>query len=279
LGRSAGKKSDKAPDVLHGQELVPAIKRAFDVIDLLVQNRSGMTVSEIHRSLRLPLSSAAAILYTLLALGYIEKNSESSRYRLSLKLLSLSRHLVDQLGIVDRCHALLEELTEKTGLTSHIAVMRDGESMYVDRVPGTGLIQFSSYIGMRWALHASGVGKALLAYLPEEELAQTLKYLPLPKITPSTITSRAHLAKQLQQFRRYGYVWEISEGEEGVACVAAPIRGPEGIVSAAVSVTGTTHQISEEKIPPLGAIVKQSADRMSERLGGETTTKATSSPH
>jgi DNA-binding IclR family transcriptional regulator len=114
------------------------------------------------------------------------------------------------------------------------------------------------------------VGKALLAFLPEDELAQILKYLPLTKITPQTITVRSHLEKQLYQFRRCGYAWEISEGEEGVACVAAPIKGPEGAVTAAVSVTGTTHQITGEKIPALGEAVKHHADLMSARLGPGT---------
>jgi DNA-binding IclR family transcriptional regulator len=256
-----------SPKALPSQYLVPAIKRSFDVIDLLAQRDVGMTVSEIHRALHLPLSSAAAILYTLQALGYIEKNPQSSRYSLGFKLLSLSQRLVDQMDLVGRCHNLLEELAVETGLTSHVAVMRDGESMYVDRVPGSGLIQFSSYVGMRWTLHASGVGKALLAFLPEEELARILKYLPLTKITPYTITLKSQFEKQLQHFRRCGYAWEVSEGEAGVACVAAPIMGLQGAVLAAVSVTGTTHQISEEKIPSLGAAVKRFADLMSARLG------------
>ncbi len=249
------------------QYLVPAIKRSFDIIDLLAQRDSGLTVSEVHRALRLPLSSVAAILYTLQALGYIEKHPGSSRYSLGLKLLSFSRRVADPLNIVSRCHEVLEQLAAQTGLTSHIAIMRDGESVYVDRVPGSGLIQFSSYIGMRWAIHASGVGKALLAFLPDEELTQILKYLPLTKITPNTITSKAHLRKQLDQFRRCGYTWEISEGEDGVACIGAPLFGPEGAVLAATSVTGTTHQITEEKIADLGTIVKKFAELMSARLG------------
>ncbi len=264
LSREQAKQAPNAPQK---QYLVPAIKRSFDVIDLLAQRDTGMTVSEIHRALHLPLSSSAAILYTLQALGYIERDPQSSRYSLGLKLLSFSRRLVDQLDMVGRCHSLLEQLAAETSLTSHIAVMRDGESMYVDRVPGSGLVQFSSYIGMRWAMHASGVGKALLALLPEEELARTLKYLPLTKITPHTITLRSQLEKQIRKFRRCGYAWEISEGEAGVACVASPIRGPEGAAPAAVSVTGTTHQIPEEKIHVLGTVVKRFAALMSARLG------------
>jgi DNA-binding IclR family transcriptional regulator len=264
---TASKKIKKPSQPIGKQYLVPAIRRSFDVIDLLAQRNTGMTVSEIHRELHLPLSSAAAILNTLQILGYIDKDPESARYTLGLKLYSFSRRLVDQLDLPGMCHGLLEQLASETGFTSHIAVIRDGESMYVDRLPGSGLIQFSSYIGMRWPLHSSGVGKALLAFLPEEELARTLKYLPLTKITAHTITLRSQLEKQLQQFRRCGYAWEVGEGEEGVACVAAPIHGLEGSIPAAISVSGSTHQISEEKIPEIGAVVKKYAGLMAARLG------------
>jgi DNA-binding IclR family transcriptional regulator len=246
--------------------LVPAIKRCFDLIDLLSGKEKGLTVTEIHRTLHLPLSSAAAILYTLQALGYIEKDAES-RYTLGTKLFSLSARMSDQFDLVGRSHALLEQLSAESGFTAHIAVMREGESMYVDRIPGKGLMQFSSYVGMRWPLHASAVGKALLAFLPKEELAQTLKYLPLSKLTKYTITSKQQLEHQLRQFQRVGYAWEVNEGEPGVACVAAPIFGPDHLVLAAVSVVGTTHQISDDRIPSLGVQVKQFADAMSARLG------------
>jgi DNA-binding IclR family transcriptional regulator len=255
------------PKLSKKRYLVPAIKRCFDLIDLLSGKDKGLTVTEIHRMLHLPLSSAAAILYTLQALGYIEKDPESARYTLSAKLFSLSGKISDHFDLVGRSHALLEQLAVESGFTAHIAVMREGESMYIDRVPGTGLMQFSSYVGMRWPLHASGVGKAVLAFLPEEERVQTLKYLPLTRLTQYTITAKPQLEKQLREFRRVGYAWEVNEGEPGVACVAAPIFGPDQLVVAAVSVTSTTHLINNERIPTLGLLVKKFADAMSARLG------------
>jgi len=249
--------------------LVPAIKRCFDLIDLLAIKEKGLTVSEIHRALHLPLSSTAAILYTLQALGCIEKELESSRYSLGPKIFSYAGRRAEKQEISERCHSLLEQLVAESGLTGHIAVIRDGESMYIDRVASAGLIQFSSYIGMRWPLHVSGTGKALLAFLPEEELTQTLKYIPLSKMTQHTVTIRGQLEKQLRQFQRLGYAWEVSEGEPGVACVAAPIFGEDNMVMAAVSLTGTTHQISDDRVPTLGPLVKKFADAMSVRLGAK----------
>jgi DNA-binding IclR family transcriptional regulator len=258
------------PKVAKTQYLVPAIKRCFDLIDLLAERDKGLTVSEIHRALHLPLSSTAAILYTLQTLGCIEKDQESSRYTLGMKIFSYSERRTEQLDIAGRCHELLEHLVSESGLTGHTAVMRDGESMYIDRVPGPGLINFSTYIGMRWPLHVTSVGKVLLAFLPEEELTQTLKYLPLSKITQHTITVRQQFEKQLRQFRRLGYAWEINESEPGVACIAAPIFGDGDVALAAVSVTGTTHQIGDDRITTLGPLVKKYADAMSSRLGSRS---------
>ena len=255
------------PKVIKKQYLVPAIKRCFDLIDLLAEKEKGLTATEIHRALQLPLSSVTAILYTVCALGYVERDNETARYSLGTKLYSYSGRRNEQQDIVGRCHGLLEQLVAETGLTAHVAVLRDGESMYIDRVAASGLIQISSYIGMRWPLHASGVGKALLAFLPEEELAQTLNYLPLGKFTQFTVTVRSQLEKQLREFRNLGFAWEINEGEPGVACVAAPIFDGMGRPIAAVSITGTTHQINDERIASLGRTVKERAKAMSARLG------------
>ncbi|MGI9071566.1 MAG: IclR family transcriptional regulator [Bryobacteraceae bacterium] len=250
--------------------LVPAIKRAFQIIDLLAKTDSGLTISDIQRMLRLPLSSAATILYTMQALGYLERDPDSARYILGVKMLSFSRRVMDQLNLTGRCQAPLEKLVRESGLTGHLAVHRDGESMYVARLPSSGLIQFSSYVGMRWPVHASAVGKALLAFLPDAERQKAIEDVPLRKMTPRTITSAGALERQFQEFRRAGYCWEFSEGEAGVACVAAPVFGPDHQVLAAVSITGTTHQITKANLRTLGTLVKRYAQQMSIRLGDES---------
>lgn len=250
--------------------LVPAIKRAFQVIDLLGKTEPGLTISDIHRTLKLPLSSVATILYTLEALGYLERDESSGRYTLGVRMLSFSRRVSDQLNLVGRCQALLEELVRECGLTGHLAVRRDGESMYVARVAAPGLLQISSYVGMRWPVHASAVGKALLAFLPEQDRARILGNLELRPVTPHTLTSPTILEKQFRTFRGTGYTWEISEGEVGVACVAAPIFGLDEDVIAAISVAGSTQQITRANLRRIGPVVRRYADRMSAKLSGRT---------
>ncbi len=249
--------------------LVPAVKRAFEIIELLAKQDSGLSISDLHRQLRLPLSSAAMIVYTLQDLGYLERDDKTSRYLLSVKMFGVARHALERVDLLTHCHGALEALVSESGLTGHLAVLREGESMYLDRVQGNSFVQISTYVGLRWPAHTSAVGKALLAFLPDPELHRILKVMKLKKLTPATITSRHALQRQLHMFRRLGYTWEQNEGEMGMGCVAAPLFGPHHQVVAAISLSGTTHQISKSKIPSLGALVKRSAHQMSASLGDQ----------
>src|SRR5690242_458364 len=130
--------------------LVPAVKRAFEIIELLATRDAGASISEIRRDLHLPLSSVATIVYTLADLGFLERDEQTSRYRLSVKMFGIARRALDRTNLVAQCRGLLEELVGTSNLTGHLAVLRGTESMYVDRVQGNGFVQFQSYVGMRW---------------------------------------------------------------------------------------------------------------------------------
>jgi DNA-binding IclR family transcriptional regulator len=252
-----------------GPYVVPSVKRAFEILELLAREDSGLTISQIHRQLDLPLSSVATIMYTLENLGYLERSDQNPSYRLGSKLFNLTRGGANRPDIVAPCHGLLEEAVRQTGLTGHLAILKEGDSMYVDRVAGKGLLQVSTYVGLRWPAHTSAAGKALLAFRPQAEIEELLSRMTLKKLTAHTITSKRELVKQLAGFRRLGYAWELNEGEMGLGCVSAPVFGADGKVVAAVSFSGTTMQIDADKIPSLGALVKQCAERMSKRSGYE----------
>lgn len=249
--------------------LVPAVKRAFEIIDFLARQNGNVGISEIRSALGLPLSSTANIMYTLADLGYVERDETDASYRLSVKLLGIARRAHERLDLVAQCRGLLGDAVRESGLTGHIAVLRESESMYIDRVPSNALVQVNSYVGQRWPAHTSAVGKAILAFLPEPKLENLLKNLKLAKRTPYTITSRSVLLKQLRTFRRIGYAWERNEGEVGLGCVAAPILGAGGAAIAAMSLTGTTHQISSGKLRSLGKLVRSYSQKMAQRLGAE----------
>jgi DNA-binding IclR family transcriptional regulator len=249
--------------------LVPAVKRAFEVIEFLAKQDSAVGISDIRRVLSLPLSSTANIVYTLTDLGYLERSQSDPSYRLSVKLLGVARRAQDRLDLVSQCHSLVQDAVRESGLTGHIAVLREEQSMYIDRVPSNSMVQVNSYVGQRWPAHTSAVGKAMLAFLPDAQVERLLKQMTLNKRTPYTITSPPALIRQLRAFRRLGYCWERNEGEVGLGCVAAPIFGSGHEVLAALSLTGTSQQVSSARTPALGNLVKKYAQQMSRRLGDE----------
>jgi DNA-binding IclR family transcriptional regulator len=249
------------------RNLVPAIKRAFDVIELLAHQEAGMGISDIRRALGLPVSSTAGIVYTLAELGYLDRNESDSSYRLSVKLVGVGRKALDRVNLVSQCHDLLRDVVRESGLTGHVAVLRGEDSVYIDRVSSDNIVQVNSYVGQRWPAHTSAVGKAMLAFMPEGQLERMLKHMTLTARTRYSVTSPPALMKQIRRFRRLGYVWERNEGEEGLGCVAAPIFGPSHEVVAAMSLTGTTLQLSSSRLPALGKLVKNYAWQTSRRLG------------
>lgn len=248
---------------------VPAVKRAFQIIELLASQDSGMGISDVRDALRLPLSSTANIIYTLTDMGYLERDESDSSYRLSVKLLGISSRAQDHLDIVSQCSALLKDVVRETGLTGHLSVLRNGESMYIARVPSNSLVQINSYVGQRWPAYSSAAGKALLAFLPEIRSRRLIEQMIFEKRTPNTITTCPALIKQLRTFRRLGYTWEQNEGEVGLGCVGAPVFGPGHEVIAALSLTGTIQRISKARIPTLGKLIMKYANQMSSRLGSE----------
>src|SRR5262249_53888771 len=137
-------------DTIMGKRyLVPAIKRAFDMIELLAKEESGLSISEISRKLTLPMSSAQIIVYTLKDLGYLEQNDANSRYHLSLKVVGLAQTVQDRNVLVTQCHGLMQDLVLESGFTCHLAVLQDSEAVYIDRVASRGFIQFASSVGLR----------------------------------------------------------------------------------------------------------------------------------
>ena len=244
---------------------VPAIHRTLDIIEALVQQRT-LTVSEVNRRFKIPKSSAYAILHTLKSRGYVDKD-KMDRYSLGLQLFSLGNALIEGLDVRKIAYSLLKELTEEAQLTGHIAI-QDGEyAVYIEKREVFGSVRLTTWLGRRVHLHSTAIGKALLAFLPEEEVDLIVNKHSLPRLTAKTITSPKLLKKELAKVRTHGYAVGNEENEIGVRAVAAPIFNDAGRVVAAVNLGASTMHMRVEDIPRLGALVRQYSLRMSEQLG------------
>ena len=184
-----------------------------------------------------------------------------------MKLWELGSLATSQLDWVDRVKPFLQHLTDVTGETSHLAVLNDGQVLYVDKVESTRSLRMPSQVGKRLPVHCTGVGKALIAFLPEEVLKGVLARRGMPRMTAHTITDRDLFMRQLGDVRERGYAVDNEEIDEGLTCIAAVVRDHTSHVVAAISIAGPTSRLRPETQADRAREVVGSANAMSRALG------------
>ena len=249
-----------------GSGKVPAVDRAFAVLELLARSSSGLSISTVARRLRVPKSSMHLIIAALENRGYLRKELPSHKYFVGFGLTALSRLALERLE-PRKSHGPISELAAMTGLTVHLAVLMGGEAVLIDRAQPPAFSELGTWVGQRMHLHCTAVGKVLLAFLSDEEFNRTLQGRRLLKHNHRTICSAAKLRSEMAKIRAVGYSVDDEEEEIGVRCIGAPIFDQAGKALAAISLAGTTEQIPVEQIENHAKSLIQVADRISQNFG------------
>ena len=245
---------------------VTAVERALNILENIAHRRDGLTNSEISRKLAIPKSSASYILRTLERRGYLRRDAETGRYKLGLKILSLGGDAQSNLDIADVALPFMRSLVERVHLTAHLAVLDQGEAVYIEKVEAPGFFKVNTWVGRRMYLHSTSVGKALLAWLPKQEMEAIVRQQGMKKRTPKTITTVSRLLADLDIVREQGYGVDDEENSLGARCLGAPIFDATGNVTAALGVSGTLTQVDEENLPKIVEVLKETARRISRQL-------------
>lgn len=247
---------------------VQSLERAIMLLEELAMHQDGCGITYLSNLTGLHKSTVHRILNTLMAKGYIEKNPETEKYSLGMRFLYLSSTILDQMDIRKVAKPLLERLCSNTGEVVHLSILDNGEAVYIDKVENPNKsIRMYSQIGKRVPLHCTGVGKILIAWLPDKDLEAILKKHGMKRFTENTITDIETLKKHLKKIREMGYAIDEMEHEEGIRCVAAPIYNIKGKVIASVSVSGPVLHVTKERIPELTEEVIKTAKEISYHLG------------
>jgi DNA-binding IclR family transcriptional regulator len=240
-----------------------AVERALNILEAAAHRREGLTNSEISHKLGIPKSSASYILRTLDRRGYLRRDPETGRYRLGLKILSLGGDARAHLDLAEMALPLMQALQERIHLTIHLAVLDQGEAVYIEKVDAPGFFKVNTWVGRRMFLHSTSVGKCLLAWLPKHDVEGLVRQQGLKKRTPRTITSMAKLLAELEHVREQGYAVDDEENSVGARCLGAPVFDFAGDVTAALGVSGTLSQMDEASLPKIIDALKETARRIS----------------
>ena len=253
---------------------VPAVQRAFSILDTLNQSSFGLTVQEVSRAHRIPYSTAFYLLETMLDCGYVERHEENKKYSLGYKLFAFrdATAIRNSLNLRAQAYPGLEELTEITRLTGHLAILEKEEAIYIEKSEPKGFIRLNTWVGERKFLHCTGVGKALLMNLPAEEVRRILGSGPFVRRTGRTITNIEHLIQNLAEASARGYAVDDGEDEEEGRGVASALFDAEGRVVASIGLAGTLQQTERDRLEGLGRLVCNYSRQISQRLGFQAST-------
>lgn len=245
---------------------VQSVDRALGILELLAEGGAELGVTEIGRRLGVHKATASRLLATLAEHGLVERNPLSDKYRLGFGLVRLAGAAVGGLDLVQQARPTLRRLADRTGETVNLAVLDGDEVVNIDQVTGSREVVHVNWVGKRTPLHCTSNGKVLLAHLPQEERVRLLAR-PLPRLTAHTIVDPQALEEQLAEARGRGFAFTLEELEVGLNAVAAPVRGGDGSVVAAVSVAGPAYRVTAERIPMLGLATRLAAQEISRRMG------------
>jgi IclR family pca regulon transcriptional regulator len=215
---------------------IQSVSRALAILELFDERRPYLSTTEIAELTGLNRATAYRFCQTLLSLGYLEEVAPR-RFRPGLKAVSLARAALSSRELPDLALPYLRELRDSAGETVNMALLDGAEVVYVSRLLSHHLLALRLFVGSRLPVHTSSLGRAMLAFLPEEEVVQLLGRLELTAFTKHTIVDRRRLLAELHRIRTRGYALNDQELVIGIRGIAAPVFGIGGRPIAAINIS------------------------------------------
>ncbi|NJQ07972.1 IclR family transcriptional regulator [Streptomyces lonarensis] len=252
-----------------------SLDRALRILPLLAEGPAGL--EQVARHIEAHKSTALRLLRTLHAHGLVHRQPDQ-RYRLGSQLFALAHRAAEQLDVREIAHPHLLELNERTGHTVHLAIREEDRVLYIDKVESRHPVRMYSRIGREVAVTVAAVAKVLLADLPTAEREALVRRLAYPRYTSRSVTGPPELLAELVTVRERGWATDLGGHEESVNCVAAPVRGHDGRVVAALSVSVPIVVADERAVLALLPEVRQTARAVTDAYTGRTTPPALARP-
>lgn len=243
-----------------------SILKAFRILDVLAEVESELGLTEISRRLGWHKSTVYRFLASLEAVGAVQKNPVSGKYRLGLAMFELGNRVPAKRSFADKIHPYLRDLAMEVNEVVNLAGLFQNEVVYLDKIESRRSIQIRTFVGFHVMPHCTALGKAILAELDQEELERILRTDGLPRLTARTITDRRVLAEELERTRKRGYAFDDGEFEEGLRCLAVTLHDRQGKVTASISISAPASRMTSVRRPKLLAALRATRRRIEEML-------------
>lgn len=244
----------------------PTAAKTMAIIEAVAQRSGGMTQAEIVEETGCSSNLVYRVLSTLTALGYMIRSEEDRRYALTNRLLEACRPRVHDKSLVLCAQAALKRLRDRTRETVQLLIEVNGKIMVLEQLGGLEPLQVMGRVGMRVPMYSCAPGKAILAFLPENEREAWFKDREFKSFTPNTLASRALLEEELTQVVRCGYAEDREEGIKGIRCIAAPILDSRQVPVAALTMMAPVKRLPQRRFAEIGQWCLEAAAEVREQL-------------
>ena len=240
------------------------VGKALDVLDMVAGHGRAVRFSELLAQGDYPKATLYRFLQTLTHQGMLSYDPDRGTYALGVRLVRLAHAAWAQSSLAPIARPYLDKLAAETDETIHLAQMDLGQVLYVDKRNATRPVEMFAQAGKVGPAYCTGVGKAMLAYLPDEALDRALERQSFHRHTPQTLDTPDALKADLASIRALGYAVDREEHEKGIICCAVPILSRSGRVIGAVSVTSSTSRTTLAALEAQAGRVKDVAARIAE---------------
>ena len=249
-----------------GTYKVQALDRAFAVLDLLGESETPLGLAQVALSLQLHKSTAHRFLMVLERHRMVERTT-TGKFRLGLRLFDFGNRAIEQYDLRDRAQPHLRRLVTETEETAHLCILEGAHIIYIDKIEPSRSVRMITRIGATNPVHCTSVGKAILAFLPEDRVADVLRRTRFERFTHRTVATPEALRVELEKTRRRGYAVDDEELEEGLRCIAVPVLDAQRQPVAAVSVSGPSFRVTAQKLPAIANHLLQCVRGISVDMG------------
>lgn len=246
--------------------MINSVLKAIKILQLFTNNRPFLSLTEISLLLGYPKTTLHALLNTLESQGFIEKTGKGL-YALGTAIITLTQNVRVNVQIRDRAAPLLRTLFDHCGESVYLTVLDGDYCLYIYAIESSDRLLARSAVGERIHLHCTSVGKAIISYLPEDELAKIIERVGLPKYTDRTITDAAALNEELKATRERGFSIDSEEHEEDTFCVGAPIFNEYAGIIGSCSISGRDPELIASRLEDLSLALRYTAQEISRLMG------------
>jgi len=247
--------------------VVQALDRGLSLLALLAR-KDDVTLTELALSAGIATATTHRMLMTLHARGMVTFDEDAQTWGIGAETFRIGSAFLRRTNYVEAGRKIMRTLMETTGETSNLGIEDHGEVVFLSQIETHMNIRAFFRPGTRARMHASGIGKILLAQMPRQAVFAIISEKPLTRMTAKTITTAEGLFHDLEQSRSRGWSVDDEEATLGMRCLAAPIFNEFGEAIAAISISGPAVRLSDEKIAEFGPLVREGAIQVTDMIGG-----------